>query len=133
MEYSKDQIPFLDILIKRNNTGIWMDLYHEPTVTKGCLPFTSSHPNHCKQNILFCLAQRICFIAENNTKKNLSALFSVIVQILRPSSILKNFENLETFENLSKYHYQDSLIKQRFQKTLSIPQKDLQKPKNTIK
>ena len=37
-------------------------------------------------------------------------------------------ENLKT--NLSKYHYPDSLIKQGFQKALSIPQKDLWKPKN---
>ena len=40
---------------------------------------------------------------------------------------LKNLENLKT--NLSKYHYPDSLIKQGFQKALSIPQKDLRKPK----
>ena len=46
MEYSKGQIAFLDILIKRNKKGIWMSLYHKP----------KSHPNHCKQNILFCLA-----------------------------------------------------------------------------
>ena len=69
MEYSKDQIPFLDILIKRNENGIWMDLYHKPTDTQRCLPFTSSHPNHCKRNIPFCLARRICTIAENNTEK----------------------------------------------------------------
>ena len=31
--------------------------------------------------------------------------------------------------NLSKYHYPDSLIKQGFQKALSIPQKNLRKPK----
>ena len=109
MEYSKDQIPFLDILIKRNENGIWMDLYHKPTDTQRCLPFTSSHPNHCKRNIPFCLARRICTIAENNAEK------------------LKNLENLKT--NLSKYHYPDSLIKQGFQKALSIPQKDLRKPK----
>ena len=30
--------------------------------------------------------------------------------------------------NLSKYHYPNSLIKQGFQKALSIPQKDLRKP-----
>ena len=29
MEYSKDQIPFLDTLINRNENGIWMDLYHK--------------------------------------------------------------------------------------------------------
>ena len=109
MEYSKDQIPFLDILIKRNENGIWMDICHKPTDTQRCLPFTSSHPDHFKRNIPFCLAQRICTTAENNAEK------------------LKNLENLKT--NLSKYHYPDSLIKQGFQKALSIPRKDLRKPK----
>ena len=55
MEYSKDQIPCLDILIKRNKNSIWMDLYHKPTDTQSCLPFTCSHLNHCKRNIPFCL------------------------------------------------------------------------------
>ena len=109
MEYSKNQIPFLEILIKRNENSIWMYLYHKPTDTQRCLPFTFSHPKHCKQNIPFCLARRIFTIAENNAEK------------------LKNLENLKT--NLSKYHYPDSLIKQGFQKALSIPQKDLRKPK----
>ena len=36
-------------------------------------------------------------------------------------------KNLKT--NLSKYHCPDSIIKQEFQKTLSIPQEDLWKPK----
>ena len=110
MEYSKDQIPFLDILIKRNENIIWMDLYHKPTDTQLCLPFISSHPNHCKRSIPFCLARRICIIAENNAQK------------------LNNLENLKS--NLSKYHYPNSLIKQGFQKALSIPQKDLQNLKN---
>ena len=51
IEYSKNQIPFLDIFIKRNKNSIWMDLYHKPTDTKRCLPFTSNQPNHCKRNI----------------------------------------------------------------------------------
>ena len=63
----------------------------------------------CQRNILFCLAQRICTIAENNAEK------------------LKNLENLKS--NLSKHHYPYSLIKEGFQKALSKPQKDLQKPK----
>ena len=89
-----------------------MDLYHKPTDPQRCLPFTSSHPNHCKRNIPFCLAWRICTIPENNAEK------------------LKNLEKLKT--NLSKYHYLDSLIKQGFQKALSVPQKDLQKPKKPL-
>ena len=90
MEYSKDQIPFLDILIKRNENSIWMDLYHKPTDTQRCLPFTSSHPNHCKRNIPFCLGQRICTIAENNAEKlrnleNLKLASTIFYQIFRPS------------------------------------------------
>ena len=48
MEYSKNQIRFLDILIKTNKNSIWMDLYHKTKDTQRCLPLTSSHPKHCK-------------------------------------------------------------------------------------
>ena len=110
MEYSKDQIPFLDILIKRNNNGIWMAFNINPQTLKGVyLLHSVTQTNHCKQNIPFCLARRICTIAENNAEK------------------LKNVENLKSY--LSKYHYPDSLIKQVFQGALSIPQKSLRKPK----
>ena len=87
MEYSKDQIPFLDILIKRSGSGILMDFYRKPTDTQRCLPFKSSHTNHCKRNIPFCLARKISTTVENNTEK------------------LRNLENLKS--NLSKYHYPD--------------------------
>ena len=69
MEYSKDAIPFLDILIKRNNNKIWMDIYYKPTNTPRCLPFSSNHPKHCKNNILFTLARRIWTIVENAERK----------------------------------------------------------------
>ena len=83
MEYSKHQIPFLDILIKRNRNDISMNLFHNPTGTQRCLCFTSSHPNHCKRNNPFCLEQRICTTAENNAEK------------------LKNLKNVNS--KLSKY------------------------------
>ena len=69
MKYSKDAIPFLDILIKRNNNKIWMDIYYKPTNTPRCLPFSSNHPKHCKNNILFTLARRIWTIVENAERK----------------------------------------------------------------
>ena len=59
-----------------------MNLYHKPADTQRHLPFTSSHPNNCKWNIPFYLAQRIYTITEINAK------------------YLNNFENLS---NLSKY------------------------------
>ena len=33
MEKRKNEIPLLDILVKRDETGIWMDLYHKSTDT----------------------------------------------------------------------------------------------------
>ena len=96
----------------RNENVIWMVLYHKLIDTQRCLPFTSSPSSHCKWNTPFCSARRICPIAENNAEK------------------LEKLENL--ISDLSKYHYPGSLIKQRFQKALSIPQKDLQKPKKLL-
>ena len=69
MEFSDKEIPFLDILIKRDNSGIWMDLYHKLTDTQRCLPYSTSHPKHCLKNIPFVMARRICKIVENNSLK----------------------------------------------------------------
>ena len=48
MEYNKYGIPFLDILIKRNNDKIWIDIYYKSSNTR-CLPFSSYLPNHLKK------------------------------------------------------------------------------------
>ena len=84
MEYSKDAIPFLDILIKRNNDKTWMDIHYKSTDTPRCLFFSFfNHPKHCKKNVPFILAHRICTIVENTEAK------------------MKHLENLKM--NLSKY------------------------------
>ena len=83
----------------RDESSLWIDLYHKPRDTQRCLTFTFSQPNHWKQNIPFCFACSICPIAENNAK-------------------WRNFESLKS--NLSKYHYLDSLTKQGSQKALSL-------------
>ena len=85
METSDKELPFLDILIKRNDGKIWMDIYFKPTDTRRCLPFLSRHPNHCKKTMQFTVAQRICTIVENQQQK------------LRHLSDLK--------ENLKRYDY----------------------------
>ena len=83
MEYSKDLIPFVDILIKRNNNEIWMDIYYKPIGTHRCLPFSSNHPKHWKKDIPFTLARRICTIVVSTEAK------------------MKHLENLKM--NLNKY------------------------------
>ena len=109
MEYSKDAIPFVDVLIKRNNDKIWIDIYYKPTDTHRCLPFCSNHPNHCKKYIPFILAHRVCTIAEN-TEEN-----------------MKHLENLKM--NLSKYQYPKQLTEFGINKALSIPLQELCTPK----
>ena len=47
------ELPFLDILIKRNDDKIWIDIYCKPTDTRRCHPFSSTHPNHCQKNIIY--------------------------------------------------------------------------------
>ena len=71
MEFSDKEIPFLDILIKRGNSGIWMDMYHKTTDTQRYLPYSTSHPKYCLKSIPFVMARRICTIAENNSLKNM--------------------------------------------------------------
>ena len=82
MQKSKEIVPFLDILIRKDGTKIWTDLYTKPTDTRRYLPFSSSHPKHCKVNIPFCLARRICTIVENeNAKKShLKELRAILLQ-----------------------------------------------------
>ena len=69
VEFSDTEIPFLYILIKRDSSGIWMDLHHKPTDTHQCLPYSTNHPKHCLKKIPFIMARHICTIVENNSKK----------------------------------------------------------------
>ena len=47
MEKSQIRLPFLDIMINKSGTKIWMDIYNKPTESKEYVPFMSSHPRHC--------------------------------------------------------------------------------------
>ena len=67
-----------------------------------------SHPNSCKKNITFTLAQRICTIVENQQQK------------LRCLSALKG--------NLKKYDYPVNVTANGIKKALEIPQYKLRKP-----
>ena len=113
MEYGKDFIAFLDILIKCNSDKIWMDIYYKATDTHRRLPFSSNHPKHCKKNIPFTLACRICTIVEN-TEAN-----------------MKHLENLKM--NLSKYQYPKQLSEFGIHKALSINFTRIACTKNYIK
>ena len=109
MESSDKEIPILDILIKRDNNGIWMDLYHKPADTQRCLPYSTNHPKHCLKNTPFVMARRICTIVGNNSLKN------------------KHLKDLN--ENFRPCGYPKKVVEIRIQKELKIPQTELCQPK----
>ena len=86
-----------------------MDIYYKPTDVLGCLPFSSNHPKHCKNNILFTLARRINTVVENTEAQ------------------MKHLENIKM--NLSKYQYPKQLTEFGVKKALSIPLQKLRTPK----
>ena len=124
MEYIQDQVALLHNLKRKyinlrtnkkvyllhpgpNTTSLQFETWkHKPTDKQKSLPFTSSHLNHCKQNI----PKTIFPISKNNVKR------------------LWNLKNLKS--NLLKYHYSDSLIKQGYQKSPSILQKTYENQRN---
>ena len=69
MEKCQTKLPFLDVMINKSGTKIWMDIYNKPTDSKRYVSLTSNHPRHCLTNIPFSLARRICTIFENQNMK----------------------------------------------------------------
>ena len=90
MMCSKKMVPFLDVLIRKEQSIIWTDLYIKPADTRRYLPFSSSHPKSCKVNIPFCLAGRICTIVKNVSakEKHLRELKQIMLQQNYPLSVI---------------------------------------------
>jgi len=117
MQTSTLELPFLDILIIKNNTEINTDIYYKETDSKQYLNFTSCHNKHTKINIPFTLAKRICTIVSNDKLK------------------LKRLNELK--HSLIQRKYPQSIINTGIKKALSIPKHELlskstQKDKSNI-
>ena len=109
MNFSEKEIPFPDILIRRGNSGISLDLHYIPRETQQCLPYSKSHPKHCLKNIPFIMARRICTTVENNSLRS------------------KHLRGLK--ENFRSYGYPEKVVEIGMQNTLKIPQTELSQPK----
>ena len=93
LEYSKEMLPFLDILIKKVNTEIETnrDIYYTPTDSKQYLLFKSCHPKHTTVNLPYNLARRICTIVsiENQKEKRLEELKNFLRYQLYPTLLIE--------------------------------------------
>ena len=91
-ESSNKEIPFLDILIKKEGTIIETDIYYKSTDSKQYLLFNSCHPKHVTTNVPYNLAKRICRITskEETKEKRLEELSQFLTDRLYPSNLIKN-------------------------------------------
>ena len=101
IEYSEENLSFLDILLIKTNNHISTDIYFKETDSKQYLNFQSCHPKHTKTSIPYNLARRICTIVSDSN-----------VREIRLS---------ELQAALQKRNYPETLISQGIKKATSIP------------
>ncbi|XP_060085696.1 uncharacterized protein LOC132565106 [Ylistrum balloti] len=92
MEKSKIRLPFLDILLFKDNEELCTDIYYKSTDTHQYLNFLSSHLRHTRENIPFCLARRICTIIEKDAlrRQRLEELRQFLAEQNHPQSLINN-------------------------------------------
>ena len=92
MEFDEKVLPFLDILVQKNNNKIETDIYSKETDTKQYLTFNSCHPRHITRNIPYNLARRICTIVSNEEKKilRLKELKQTLINRNYPKNLINN-------------------------------------------
>ena len=91
MEKGQTRLPYLDIMINKSGTKIWMNIYGKPTDVKRYVPFTSDDPWHCLTNIPFSLARRICTIFKNKNvkEKGFKELKRTLLEQKYPNSLIE--------------------------------------------
>ena len=84
------ELPFLDVMIRKDNPHLTTDIYYKPTDSFQYLPYTSSHPRHTKNNIPYNLARRICMIIDNQEirKRRLHDLKQILLTKQYPAEII---------------------------------------------
>ena len=90
MESSTTELPFLDILVIKEDRKIITDLYYKKTDSHQYLLFNSCHPSHVKRNIPFNMARRVCTIVLEETRRNnrLQELKSFLLRQKYPSNLI---------------------------------------------
>ena len=105
IEYSEENLPFLDILLIKTNNHISTDIYFKETDSMQYLNFHSCHPKHTKTSIPYNLARRICTIVSDSNVREIR--LSELQAVLR------------------KRNYPEMLISQGIKKAKSTPRNEL--------
>ena len=111
VETSCVKLPFLDVMVKKEDTRLTTDIYYKPTDSFQYLPYTSSHPRHTKNNIPYNLARRICMIIENREKREqrLQELKYILLSKKYPENVI----NIEIEKALAQTPQELRVVKEK--------------------
>ncbi|XP_061175938.1 uncharacterized protein LOC133184880 [Saccostrea echinata] len=92
MESSDTKLPFLDVLVIKEDTKLSTDIYYKSTDTHQYLHFASCHPHHTKTAIPYNLARRLCaIVSDDNTRDiRLKELKSYLIKQGYPETLIDN-------------------------------------------
>ena len=105
--YSESSLNMLDLTLHLQEGFIYTDIYAKPTDSHLYLPFSSSHPSHCKRAIPYGVALRI--------KRNCST----------EESLVKRSEEYKGY--LKRQNYKAVLVDAQFEKAFNIERSELLK------
>lgn len=90
MELNRHKLPFLDVLVLKEDKQLHTDIFYKTTDTHQYLDYRSCHPKHTKRNIPYCLARRICAIVSkaNVRERRLNELKTFLKQQHYPEPII---------------------------------------------
>ena len=111
--YSETSLNVLDLTIHLQNGYIVTDIYSKPTDSHLYLPFSSSHPNHCKRAIPYGVALRI--------KRNCS------------NNIFLEKRCQEYKSYLKQQQYNSNLVDKQFNKAMELERSEILKTKTKTK
>ena len=103
MELLSDTIPFLDVEIRLNETGIDTWVYRKPTNTNFILSFNTLCPSKWKSGLILCFlnrAKRICSF-DFFFDKEVGKLKKIFLNNSYPSSFFDNI--LASFQSSNKF------------------------------
>lgn len=95
LDSSPTELPFLDVLVKKQGNILTTDIYYKPTDSRRYLNFKSCHPSHTKRNIPYNLARRIALIVEDKTvrKVRLDELTQSLIDCDYPPKLCSDASN----------------------------------------
>ena len=122
VEYSTEEINFLDTTIYISKKEFKSKLYIKPTDTKSLLHYTSYHPNHTKSNIIYTQALRYRLLTTDDTvlKNELNELATTLLRRGYPLNLIN-----ENFKKLNGLTQDDCLFNRTINnKKRPLPNKD---------